>query len=143
MGRTDRIAHKFVEFIPTELDQGTVYISLEFATAAHLCCCGCGMKVVTPFSPTDWRLIFDGESVSLSPSIGNWGFPCRSHYWIRRGRVQWDEPWTDREVVAGRDWDRAAKARHYSEDEDDKTTHRRKKDRNLGWLGRITTWFGF
>jgi len=40
--------------------------------------------VVTPLSPTGWSLIFDGETVSLYPSIGNWNFPCRSQRLDRR-----------------------------------------------------------
>jgi hypothetical protein len=35
-----------------------------------------------PISPADWQLAYDGDTVSLTPSIGNWGFPRRSHYWI-------------------------------------------------------------
>jgi len=83
------ISHQFVDAIPRQLDDSTLYISLEFATAVHLCRCGCGLEVVTPFSPTDWKMTFDGVSISLHPSIGNWSFPCRSHYWIRNNRVQW------------------------------------------------------
>ena len=59
---------------PDELEQGTIYVSIRFATASHLCCCGCGNKVVTPIRPTDWKLIFDGKTISLDPSIGNWSF---------------------------------------------------------------------
>ena len=44
------LKHEFVEFIPDELEQGTIYISIRFATASHLCCCGCGNKVVTPIT---------------------------------------------------------------------------------------------
>jgi hypothetical protein len=62
--------HDFVEFIPDELEQGTVYVSIRFATASHLCVCGCGNKVVTPIRPTDWTLTFDGKTISLDPSIG-------------------------------------------------------------------------
>jgi Family of unknown function (DUF6527) len=35
----------------------------------NLCCCGCGEKVVTPLRPTDWKLIFDGKTISLDPSL--------------------------------------------------------------------------
>jgi hypothetical protein len=100
------LRHQFVEFIPEPLDPGTIYISIRFATASHLCCCGCGQKVVTPITPTDWRLIFDGKTVSLDPSVGNWGFACRSHYWIRNNRVLWAEQWTDSEIKRGRSEDR-------------------------------------
>lgn len=42
------LKHEFVEFIPDELEQGTIYVSIRFATASHRCLCGCGNKVVTP-----------------------------------------------------------------------------------------------
>ena len=107
------IPHRFVEFIPDDLEEDTLYISLEFETALHKCLCGCGNQVVTPFSPTDWRLLFDG-SVSLEPSIGNWSFDCRSHYWITRNKVRWATTWTDAEVAAGRLRDALRKDSHFS-----------------------------
>jgi hypothetical protein len=105
--------HEFVEFIPEELKEGTIYVSIRFATASHSCCCGCGQKVVTPITPTDWKLVFDGKTISLDPSIGNWGFACRSHYWIRNNRVQWAAQWSTEHVDAGRMSDRVAKERHF------------------------------
>ncbi len=87
-----------MEYIPEILKERTIYISVTYATAAHKCCCGCGKEVVTPLSPTDWKLIFDGESVSLHPSIGNWSFACRSHYWITRNAVKWAEQWSDEDI---------------------------------------------
>lgn len=74
MSRQDRLRHEFVEFIPDDLEEGVIYISIQYATATHLCACGCGAEVITPISPTDWELTFNGSSVSLSPSIGNWSF---------------------------------------------------------------------
>ncbi len=114
MTRNVRLKHEFVEVIPSNLEEGTLYISLAFGTAIHKCCCGCGNEVVTPLSPTDWRLIFDGESVSLHPSIGNWSFPCKSHYWIEDGVVEWAPRWTKQQIEDGRARDRVAK-RHYFE----------------------------
>jgi hypothetical protein len=81
------IQHKFVEFIPDTLEEGILYITLEYATALHKCACGCGMEVVTPLSPNDWKMIFNGKAVSLYPSIGNWQFTCRSHYWIENNQI--------------------------------------------------------
>lgn len=81
------IQHKFVEFIPNNPKQDILYISIEYRTAVHLCACGCGNKVVTPLSPTDWELRFDGKTVSLFPSIGNWNFECKSHYFITRSKI--------------------------------------------------------
>jgi len=93
----------FVEFIPETLEDGTLYISEEYSTAVHKCCCGCGLKVVTPLRlKNGWRLTRDGQLVTLYPSIGNWSFPCQSHYWIRRNAVQWSYQMTKEEIEAGR-----------------------------------------
>jgi hypothetical protein len=100
------IEHEFVEFIPETLAERTLYVSISFASAAHRCFCGCGTKVVTPISPTGWELLFDGDTVSLRPSIGNWGFPCRSHYWISQDRVVWAGPMTQEAIEEGRRRDR-------------------------------------
>lgn len=78
---------EFVHYIPKELNQGVLYISMEYSLVMHLCACGCGEKVATPLSPEDWKLYYDGEAITLSPSVGNWDFPCLSHYWIRRNNA--------------------------------------------------------
>ena len=110
-----KLSHKFVEFIPEQLQEGVLYVSTTYATAVHLCFCGCGREVVTPLSPTDWKLIFDGETVSLSPSIGNWSFPCRSHYWIKDNFVQWCDDIPLKSVNVGRAIDRLLKAAYFDE----------------------------
>lgn len=106
--------HRFVEFIPDALEDDVLYVALEFGTVIHRCACGCGNQVVTPLSPTDWSLTYDGETISLCPSIGNWNLPCRSHYWIRNGHVVWATSWTDAEVSAAQDAQRVRKAEHYA-----------------------------
>lgn len=110
----DRLEPEFVEFIPEQLATGTLYVSMEYATASHLCCCGCGEKVVTPFTPIDWRMTFDGETVSLRPSVGNWEQQCQSHYVIDRNRVVEHGPWTRTQVARERARDRDAKARYFN-----------------------------
>lgn len=110
-----QLEHRFVKYTPEKLEPGILYISIEYATAAHSCCCGCGEEVVTPFTPTDWKMTFDGASVSLSPSIGNWNLPCRSHYIIDRGKVITAMPWTDKQVEQERHRDRTAKAKFYGQ----------------------------
>ena len=112
MSRQERLRHEFVEFIPDELEEGVIYISMEYATATHLCACGCSREVITPISPTDWELTFNGSSVSLHPSVGNWSFPCRSHYWLRRGRIHWARPMRPWQIEAGRADSRRRKERH-------------------------------
>ncbi len=84
-----KFKHEFWLNIPEELLNGVIYISMQYATAIHLCPCGCEEEVVTPFSPTDWELIFDGDTVSLFPSIGNWSLKCKSHYWIKNNNILW------------------------------------------------------
>lgn len=91
-----KLQHSFVDVIPETFEQDVIYVSIQYAIAVHLCCCGCGQEVVTPLSPTDWQLTFDGLSISLYPSIGNWRFSCRSHYWIRNNRVIWAHPMTQK-----------------------------------------------
>ena len=107
------LTHEFVEFIPEVLKDRTVYVSMEFATVVHKCCCGCGNEVITPISPTDWQLTFDGKSISLEPSIGNWSFDCKSHYWIKRNKVRWAPRWSQEEIAGGRAHDRRAKERYF------------------------------
>jgi len=97
-----QIIPKFVEFIPDQLEEGVLYISIEYCTAVHKCACGCGNEVVTPFSPTDWKLTFDGKTVSLNPSIGNWSFDCKSHYFITRNNIRLVRQWKDWEIEEGR-----------------------------------------
>ena len=90
--RTTQLEHTFVAEIPMRLQPGHCYVSFQYTTVAHLCPCGCGHEVFTPLSPTDWALTFNGETVSLHPSISNRLCPNRSHYWIRQNRVQWARP---------------------------------------------------
>lgn len=78
----------FTEHIPSDLEPETLYISMEYDTAVHLCACGCGAKTVTPFGAQDWILTYDG-TVSLRPSVGNGQQPCRSHYYIRGNQIDW------------------------------------------------------
>lgn len=112
--RAQSFSHVFVEFIPEEMNEGVLYVSIIYASAAHKCACGCGRKVVTPITPIDWEVGFNGESVSLYPSIGNWSFPCRSHYWIRRNRIHWAREWSDDEIKAGRAIDRSRREAYFN-----------------------------
>ena len=109
------IAHEFVEFVPADLAEGVVYVSIPYSTIVHKCLCGCGMKVVTPIRPDKWTLTYNGETISLDPSIGNWSFPCRSHYFIRKGRVLEAGPMSQSEVRRGRAHDAELTAAFHGE----------------------------
>lgn len=112
MSRLLSVKHQYVEYIPERLEPGVLYISKRFRTASHLCCCGCGLKVVTPLNPSKWSLTDHGPSVSLSPSVGNWGYPCRSHYLIIRNQVRWAEQLSQRQISAVQLRDYRDVARH-------------------------------
>jgi len=99
------MTHEFVEFVPREIKQGVLYVSIPYTTVIHKCCCGCGQQVVTPLAPSQWTLSFDGKSISLHPSVGNWNFPCKSHYWIRNNQVLWAKQWTKTQIAAGQHQD--------------------------------------
>jgi hypothetical protein len=106
---------QYVHYVPETLDSGVLYISKKFMTASHLCCCGCGIKIVTPFSPTEYELTEIDNEVSLHPSIGNWNHPCQSHYLIKRNAVIWVGRMSRAEIEAGRALDAALRDAYYGE----------------------------
>lgn len=84
---------EFVSYIPQEMKEGVVYVCLPYNIAAHLCACGCKSEIYTPISgKSGWVLTYDGVNVSLTPSIGNGAYPCRSHYFLQDGKVRWLPP---------------------------------------------------
>jgi hypothetical protein len=111
----------FLSVIPESIKEEKLYISIEYNTAIHKCACGCGEEVVTPLTPNDWTLIYNGENVSLYPSIGNWSYVCRSHYWIKEGNIVWAENWTDEKIRRVRNEERK----------------RLKKEKNRGSIGSM------
>lgn len=90
MERLHELQPEFVRFIPETLQHGILYISREYDTAIHLCACGCGEQTVTPINkPYGWQLTEVGTEVSLTPSIGNFSFDCKSHYYIKHNKIIW------------------------------------------------------
>lgn len=87
--RINELKPEFSKFIPKEIEDGILYISEEYAAVIHNCCCGCGEKVSTPIGKDGWVLTKKDGAVTLSPSIGNWKYKCRSHYYIRDNKVIW------------------------------------------------------
>ena len=91
MTRINHMAVNFVESIPVQLEAGVLYVSIDYRTMSHLCACGCGRRVATPIRPHPhgWTVAYDGANATVSPSVGLLKLPCRSHYFIDRGRVRW------------------------------------------------------
>lgn len=88
--RLNELKIQYVEVMPDKKEAGILYISKTYQIAIHLCACGCGLETVTPFNkPHGWQLTEQDGKVTLSPSIGNQNFPCKSHYFIRDNMVKW------------------------------------------------------
>lgn len=98
--RIDQIKAEVVDLAPKVLEPGRLYISHKYRAAVHLCCCGCGEKVVTPLSPAEWQVHVQNERVTLHPSIGNWSMTCQSHYLIRDSRVIWAGTFSKKQMTA-------------------------------------------
>jgi hypothetical protein len=90
------LQNKFVEYIPGKPEYGILYVSMEHNTVLHLCPCGCGNKIVTPILPGQWTMTYNGEGITLYPSIGNWSLDCETHYWIRNSKVINIPRWTEK-----------------------------------------------
>jgi hypothetical protein len=142
--KVTKIRPSFVEFIPDVLEEGVLYISERYKTCSHKCCCGCGEEVVTPLSPAEWRLTQEGDTVSLWPSVGNWDYACRSHYFIERDRVTWAAPMSTRQVANAQrrdaaDLERMVSLRNAAKDAAD--SHKQNEtSRPLSWWQRLLRW---
>ncbi|WP_421940631.1 DUF6527 family protein [Pedobacter sp.] len=143
----ETLQHRFVEFIPEALEEGILYITMEYRTAVHKCICGCGNEVITPFSPTDWHLRFYGDSISIFPSIGSWGFKCRSHYWIIKNRIEHAGSWDDKEIQQGRKIDKENKEKYYDQKSEHPTIEESQKEmvkKRRKWsFKQLFSFFGF
>lgn len=132
--RLSELKPEFVDLVPPDLEEGVLYVSMNYGTAIHLCACGCGEKAVTPLTPTDWKLIFDGETVSLWPSVGNWSFDCRSHYVIKKNKIRWAEDWSRSKVRANRDRQHGEKQRYFEKQGE---SSQRPMDEDVGLFRRL------
>ena len=132
-----RLRLEFVDYVPKRLDDRVLYVSIRFGTVVHRCACGCGEEVVTPLGPSEWTLTYDGRTVSLAPSVGNWSFPCRSHYWIDESNVRWARGFSEAEVVLIRQEARTRRDSYYRRERDDLTGKLPREDAQRGVWRRI------
>ena len=128
-----KLRHEFVAYIPEDVKERILYISIPFGTMIHKCVCGCGEEVVTPLGPTEWEFTYDGETISLHPSVGNWSFPCRSHYWINKSHVRWANSLMMEEVLESRAKTKEYRRQYYAheEQEEPRAPEVRTKQRGL------------
>ena len=80
--------YQAVERMPKKLNGGVVYHSEEFEVAALLCACGCGHRVML-LVPDSHQVSSDGGMATVRPSIAVCDAPCKSHYFITAGVVEW------------------------------------------------------
>jgi len=80
--------YQTVERIPKQLSANVVYHSEEFEVAALLCACGCGHRVML-LVPDSHQVTSKGGMATVRPSIAVCDAPCKSHYVITTGRVEW------------------------------------------------------
>ena len=131
------VQHEFVDAIPDVLVDGTLYVSVGYAIAVHRCCCGCGGEVVTPLTPTDWKLTFDGDSISLCPSISGSTSGCGQHYWIERSRVRWAVPLTPEQMAYRRRRDQEAKEAYFDDGREPLDVAAGRWRRLVNWFSRL------
>jgi hypothetical protein len=147
VNRHKYLRHVFVNSIPDIIQDGILYISIEYSTIIHKCCCGCGGEVVTRLSPIDWKMTYDGRTISLFPSVGNWSFECQSHYWITNDQVIWAKQWSKEEINECRNQEEFVRSHAYNANGDDTENHKEinathcspikrddKKHTIIGWL---------
>ena len=95
MERLQEISSVFVDQIPGDLEHGKLYICERYEVCVHLCACGCGVKTVTPLGThangPEWTLNKLGDTISLTPSIGNFmgEKPYHAHYNITKNKIVW------------------------------------------------------
>jgi hypothetical protein len=80
--------HQAVERIPKQLSEGVVYHSQEFEVAALLCACGCGHRVML-LVPDSHQVSSERGMATVNPSIAVCDAPCKAHYFITAGQVEW------------------------------------------------------
>ena len=111
----------FVDEIPLSPEHGKLYLSFPYRAMIHLCACGCGAKISTPLHPTMWQVQFDGKTVTLHPSVGNWSERCQSHYIIRNNRVLWAEGYSQEKIRQTRKKQKCDLAEYYETKEGKET----------------------
>ena len=105
--RTTQWRVEWVEDMPERMEAGKLYISVKHRLTEHYCACGCGAEVSLPLGGSGWKLMYDGDSIDIWPSVGNWRLPCKSHYLITESKTIWCDRWSEEEILKGCERDRA------------------------------------
>lgn len=79
----------FVDEMPSDYENGKVYISEKYGVSKHICLCGCDTMVVMPFEMGKadgqhyWGLVKENNgTISFLGSVLQ--HPCEAHYIITK-----------------------------------------------------------
>lgn len=117
------------ERLPTSVGPFEFHYSRRFEMAALSCACGCGHRVMLNLLDQH-HLDIEGGLPSVTPSILVSDAPCLSHFFIRRGRVEWAQQWSQQTV------DRVMQSQVRRHVEQDK-----KRKSKPSFLHRCVAWF--
>jgi len=85
--RKESVTPEYIEFMPEvdDMKENTIYISLKFSVTGHRCLCGCGSLTILPINNDGWNMTDNDNKLTFTPSVGNFQYPCKSHYIITKG----------------------------------------------------------
>lgn len=122
------------ERLPPRVGPFEFHYSRRFKMAAMACACGCGHRVMLNLLDQH-RLITDHGLPTITPSILVSDAPCLSHFFIRKGEVEWAQQWSKKTV----DKVMRSQVRRHSEQDN-------KRGRKHSFLRRcadwVMSWFG-
>lgn len=98
--RIDEIKPVLVMELPksvNDMKHGILYLKHnedDTYESFHLCPCGCGEPVYLQYGGKGWNITLsingrELKSVTISPSVGCFDFPCKSHYFIHENKIIW------------------------------------------------------
>jgi hypothetical protein len=118
-----------VDRIPKELRPGVVYHNPDFELGALLCACGCGHRVDL-LVPDSHQVYSSNGLATVRPSIAVCDAPCKSHYVISGGQVEWLPAFSEAHAKV---------VMHHQIDR-----HASRDARRLSWIDRLLmAWIGF
>lgn len=126
-----------VDRIPKQMQEGVVYHTEEFELAGLLCACGCGHSI-TLLVPDSHQVWDEGGYATIRPSVGVFDAPCKSHYIISTGNVQWLPAFTGAQAA---NIMHAQIARHVAQDTKPTTWWQRAHKALLNLLGKLRALF--
>lgn len=127
-----------VDRIPKELRPDVVYHNADFEIGALLCACGCGHRVDL-LVPDSHQIYSSHGLATVRPSIAVCDAPCKSHYVISAGRVEWLPAFSKSQAKAVM---HGQIARHASRDVRRRPWLDRISKAWIGSLRKVKTFFG-